>query len=127
MHIMCIYPFVQLLQKNGKVKTMIDQEKRAMGGWWMWILGLVIVTVVVFAALNYAGIIGKTIVERKVFENSYQYSAGQKQKIAIYEAQLAELKGRLASPDLDSGTRANIKAQASQIRIQLAATKRRGQ
>lgn len=101
----------------------MDQEKKEVGGWWMWILMLTVVSIIVFTGLSYFGIIGKTIVERKVFENSYQYTAGQRQMIATYEAQLAELNTKLANPELDATTRSNMEGQVSAIRIQLAAAR----
>jgi hypothetical protein len=101
----------------------MDQDKKDFGSWWVWILALVILSVVALTALNYAGVIGKTIVEREVFEQSYQYTAGQKQKIATFQAQMAEIERQLASPDLDGQTRTNLEAQAASIRIQLNAAR----
>ena len=98
-------------------------EQREVGSWWMWILGLVIVSVIAFTALSYIGIIGKTVVEREVFENSYQYTAGQRQKMATYEAQIAEINGKLSDSSLDASTRKNLEAQRSAINIQLNAMK----
>ena len=102
----------------------IDPEKKEFGSWWMWVLGLVVVSIIVLTALNYAGVIGKTVVEREVFRNSYQYSAGKEQQIATYEAQLAELNSKLSNSQLDATTRANIEAQVSSIRIQLSTARR---
>ena len=102
------------------------EERKEFGRWWIYVLGLVIVTSLIFAGLNYAGVFAKTVVEREVFENSYQYTAGQKAKIATYEAQLAELRGKLSNPELDSTTRTNIQAQISAINIQLNAAKAAG-
>lgn len=105
----------------------MDAEKREVGGWWMWILGLVVVTVLVFTGLSYAGIIGRTVVEREVFDESYQKVAGDEQRIATFEAQKAEIEGRLNNPELDETTRANLEAQLSAINIQLDAANRRAQ
>lgn len=101
----------------------MEAEKKELGGWWLWILTLSVLTIVVLGGLNYVGVIGKTIVERKVFEQSYQYSAGQQQKIATFQAQMAELDRQLANPDLDNQTRTNLEAQAASIRIQLNAAR----
>lgn len=98
---------------------MVDQEKREVGGWWMWILALTVVTLIAFTGLRYAGVIGQTVVEREVFEQSYQYTAAQKQRIATYKAQMAELEGKLLNPNMDEADKANINAQLSGIRIQL--------
>ena len=103
---------------------MIDQDKREVGGWWMWILGLVVVSVVVFGGLRYTGMIGQTFVERKVFENSYQYTAAQKARIATFEAQLAEIDTRLLSTELDGVTRTNLEATRSGIKVQLGVARR---
>jgi putative aminopeptidase FrvX len=102
-----------------EVVMKIDQDKREVGGWWMWILGLVVVSIVVFGGLRYTGMIGQTFVERKVFENSYQYSAAQKARIDMFEAQKAEIEARLMGTDLDSATKSNLEAQLSGIKIQL--------
>ena len=98
---------------------MIDQDKREVGGWWMWILGLVVVSVVVFGGLRAAGMLTGTIVERKVFENSYQYTAAQKARIATFEAQLAEIDTRLLNTELDGVTRTDLEATRSGLKIQL--------
>ena len=63
--------------------------------------------------------VGDTIVEREVFEQSYQYTAGQRERIATFEAQLAEINAQLLRPDLPAGTRADYEAQAALIRVQL--------
>lgn len=98
---------------------MISKEKKEFTKWWIWLLFLIVASGAIFVFLSYAGIFGKTVVERKVFENSYQYSAGKKQQIATYEAQLAELSSKLINSNLDENTRSNIEAQMSAIRIQL--------
>jgi hypothetical protein len=36
--------------------------------------------------IQYLGVFGKTMVEREVFESSYQYSEARKSEIATYEA-----------------------------------------
>ena len=45
------------------------------GRWGMYTLGLLIIAAVVMAGLNYAGVFAGTVVERKVFENSFQIAA----------------------------------------------------
>ena len=102
----------------------MDSEKKFVGKWWMWILGLVIVSLIALGLLSSLGLIGQTIVERKVFENSYQRSETLISEIATYEAQLAEINRKLSS-DLDPQTRMNIEAQASAIRIMMGTARRK--
>jgi hypothetical protein len=93
--------------------------------WWFIGLVLTVITVIIFTGLSYAGIIFQTDVERKVYEKSYQYKAGQKQKIAALRAQQAEIESQLLDPKLDSTTRRQLKAQQAAIRIQLRAATQR--
>ena len=93
--------------------------------WWIMILCLVILTVVVFTALRYSGMIVNTIVEREVFKNSFQYKEARISEISTYSAQLIEINTKLSMSDLDDNTRANMKAQAASIRILLATARRR--
>ena len=116
-----LYTLPNRVHKEG---IKMDKEKKEFGRWWMWILGLLVVTTIVTTALNYAGIIGRTVVERKVFENSYQYNEGQRARISIFEAQLAEIERKLVNRELDETTRANLEAQSSSVRIQLGAARR---
>lgn len=104
---------------------MFDLGKRIFGAWWMWVLGLIVVSIIVLSILDYAGVFTRTVVERKVFEESFQYSEARKVEIATYEAQLAELEKKLSNPELDAGTRNEIEAQMSAIRIQLNTARRR--
>lgn len=87
--------------------------------WWAWGLGLLVITVVVLSVLGYFGIVGRTIVERKVFERSFQYSEARKTEIATFEAQLTEIERKLAAPSTVEATRTNLEAQAAAIRILL--------
>lgn len=73
--------------------------------------------------LNSLGLFGKTVVERKVFENSYQRSESIKSQIATDEAALAEISRQLANPALDDSTRYNLEAQAMAARVRIAAAK----
>lgn len=101
----------------------MDPEKKEFGGWWMWVLGLIVVSALVFGGLRYAGVWTDTVVEREVYEQSYQRQEAVKSQIATFEAQKVELEGRLLNPNLDEGTRANIQAQISSINVQLRAAK----
>ncbi|OGZ44484.1 MAG: hypothetical protein A3J55_04565 [Candidatus Ryanbacteria bacterium RIFCSPHIGHO2_02_FULL_45_17b] len=73
--------------------------------------------------LNSLGLFGKTVVERKVFEHSYQRQAGLEAEIATYQATLTEIERKLTNSELDTNTRFNLEAQASMIRIKMAAAK----
>lgn len=99
----------------------MEEEKKYFGGWWIWVTVLMIVFSALSFILNATGIIGRTIVEREVFEQSYQYSEARKSAIATFTAQLAEIEARLADSSLDSPTRSSLNAQAASIRIQLNA------
>lgn len=96
--------------------------------WTFWkFLPVLLVAVVVLSAigfgLNSLGLFGKTVVERKVFEHSYQRQAGLEAEIAIYQATLTEIERKLTNSNLDANTRSNLDAQASAIRIKMAAAK----
>lgn len=105
-------------------------EFRREARWTMWkflplaLTALVILLVVGFV-IRVVGVYGSTVVERKVFENSYQRSESLKSQIAIDEATLAEIKHLLTNPDLAANARRNLEAQASAARIRLATTKRK--
>jgi len=104
----------------GELERGYREERRGVKKWWILILGLFIVTGVIFTGLRYVGLIGSTIVEREVFKNSFQYKEARKSEIATYNAQLAEIDRKLSMSSLDSNTRANMEAQAASIRILLA-------
>ena len=99
----------------------MDSEKKELGRWWFFILGLVIVSIIVFSVLGYFGKFTSTAVERKVFEQSYQKQAGDAQKLRIYQAQLAEINSKLLSAD--SETAKELEAQASMLRVQINSIK----
>ena len=97
----------------------MESEKKYIGGWWMWVLLLLVVTIVVFGGLRYAGIVGSTVIEREVFERSFQYSEARKSEIATFEAQLAAINRRLSTGLVSGATRANLEAQEAALLIQL--------
>ena len=88
-------------------------------------LGVVAVLGITGFTLNSLGLLGRTVVEREVFEHSYQRSEALKSQIATDEATLAEIERKLGNPDLDANTRTNLEAQAAaaRIRIQTARSK----
>lgn len=96
--------------------------------WTFWnILALLVVGVVVLGAVGFAlhscGVFGHTVVERKVFENSYQRTEALKAQIAADEAVLAEIEEKLRNPKLDEDTRRNLEAQAAAARIRIRTAK----
>jgi len=94
----------------------MDSDKKFVGGWWMWILLLIIISSVIVGFLNMAGLIGKTVVERVVFEQSFQYSEGMKQRAATLEANIAEIDMLIAT---GQGNQEHLLAQKSVLRVQL--------
>jgi len=91
----------------------------------MWILGLFVVSFLVLSILHYSGMFGQTVVERKIFENSFQYSEARKTEIATFEAQLAEINRSLTSSEIDDQTKSNLEAQAAGLRIKLQVARSR--
>ena len=97
---------------------------------WTFFRGLpLFVTVIILLSvfgfgLRSIGFLGSTVVERKIFEHSYQRSEGLKTRIATDEAVLAEIEQKLTNPKLDPDTRANLEAQASAARIRIATARR---
>ena len=75
--------------------------------------------------LRSAGLFGDTVVERKIFEQSYQRQESIKSELAINEATLAEIEIKLQNSNLDTNTRINLEAQKSAIRIRIEAVLRR--
>lgn len=86
------------------------------------VISIVLVFIMCFI-LDSLGIFGRTYVERKVFENSYQRIESVKSEISINEATLVEIETRLKFSELDKNTRHNLEAQASALRIRIRAAK----
>lgn len=91
-------------------------------------LPIAIVVIVVFSVLGFGlnslGLFGRTVVERKVFENSYQRIEGLKSQIAINEAELSEIDMKLGNPNLDSDTRYNLEAHRTALKIRIEGAKK---
>ena len=88
--------------------------------------GIILFIAVVSVAgfwLRSAGLIGSTVVERVVFENSYQRSAALEERIATDEAALVEINAQLQNESLDDGTKANLAAQAAAARVRISTAK----
>jgi len=97
----------------------MQSEKKEVGGWWVWILVLVVMTIIALSVLKTFGIIGGTIVERVVFEQSFQYKEGIAQRRATLEANMAEIDMLIAT---GQGDPKKLNAQKSVLRVQLNAT-----
>ncbi len=95
----------------------MEAEKKYFGGWFMWIVFLMIGAGIVFGGLRSVGMIGQTVVERKIFENSYQKSEADKMARVTYDSQLAILRARLGNHELYNGARIEIQAQIDSINI----------
>jgi hypothetical protein len=103
-----------------------DKEATRLFWRWFWValVAITILSVLGFVTHS-AGLFGRTVVERKVFENSYQRSESIKAQIAMDEATLVEIQAQLRNPDLTTTVRSNLEAQASATRMRLAAAKGR--
>lgn len=88
-------------------------------------IGIFILVVVVFAVLSWALGFGNVIMQRVIFENSFQYQQARDLETETYEAQLAEIDAQLSRTDLDEATRANLEAQRSSIKVLLKASRER--
>ena len=93
--------------------------------WTFWrFLPLFLVVVAILSAVGFGtrslGLWGGTIVERRVFEESYQRSEALKSQIATDKAVIAEITGKLQNPNLDENPRFNLNAQASAARIRIS-------
>ena len=100
------------------------EERKEGGRWYWWAFGLLVAGGIILTALSYAGLFGRTVVEREVFENSYQYSEARKQAIATYEAQLIEIDARLAQ-DIPDEERRALERQKMVVNARLNAEKKR--
>ena len=95
----------------------MDTEKKFFGKWWLWIFLLITIAIIILGTLNYIGLVGKTFIERKVFEQSYQKQEADKTAITTYRAQLAILRARLNNITLDENAKAEIRAQIDALTI----------
>jgi len=99
---------------------------------WMspWYIILMLFAIILFVSfggfvLKSFFLVGDTMVERKVFEHSYQRQESIKSEIAVNEASLDEINHQLSNPNLDVNVRNSLEAQAAAIRVRVNAAKRR--
>jgi hypothetical protein len=100
--------------------------------WTFWrFLPLFLIVIVFISVLGFglrsAGLFGKTVVERKVFENSYQRSEAIKSQIALDESVISEIRQKLSNPNLDANTRYNLEAHLSATKIRIETARRKQQ
>jgi hypothetical protein len=91
------------------------------GGLFKWILIAIILFALLFGVLRWTGMIGETLVQRTVFENSYQYKKGQEQRGAMLEAQLMQIEASIVQSSGDA--RQGLIAQKKVIEAQLMAVR----
>ncbi|MCD6435997.1 MAG: hypothetical protein J7L15_06370 [Clostridiales bacterium] len=100
---------------------MIDDEKKELGKWWIWILGLLMLSIIILNSLGMLSKFGSVFVERKVFEQSYQRSEGLKTQMITWQAQLASINSQLLTATAD--TKNQLLSQKAMLEIQIAQTK----
>ena len=93
---------------------------------WTFVIGIGIVILTVIGGVT--GAFGRwfdTRVEREVLVTSHQYREARASELTTYEAQLAELEGRLARDDLSDSQRAEINAQIRSINVLMRSARAR--
>lgn len=95
-----------------------DKDKKEVGKWWIFGISLVVLTVIVFAVIGYVGKVSDTIVEREVFEQSYQKQAGDTARMRTYRAQLAAIESRIYS-ETDENVLRELNAQKDMLEVQI--------
>lgn len=101
---------------------MFKEEKKIITSWWFYFLGLILITIIFGSFMKYFGMIGKTVVERVVFENSYQRSETMKSREIGYLVQLSQVNSMLAT-ETDPEKINYLKAQEAMLNTQLSLTK----
>lgn len=91
--------------------------------WTIWqTLPTILIVVILVGAVGFGarscGLIGSTVVERVVFENSFQYKEGMAQRGAIMEANIAEIDMLLSQ---NPENRTDLINQRSVLNAQLRA------
>jgi hypothetical protein len=103
----------------------MDMKKKEIGGWFIWILFLFVVAGVILTSTGYIGKFTGTVVERKVFEQSYQRSESLKSEIAMNQAVIEEIESKLLNPNLDENTRFNLNAQLGAAKLRISTARRK--
>lgn len=113
-----------MYQHSDDFKRGRAEGKSLIWKWGLALVGVLLVSSVAFGLLRYARIIGTTVVERVVFEQSFQYKEANKARANLMNAQISELEAQLLNPNLEDSIRPNIEAQLSVLRVKLNSTKR---
>lgn len=92
----------------------MEAEKKYFAGWWLFVLGLVLITGIVFSGVK----IYNVVIERQVFKRSHQYREARETETATFRAQLSSIERKLVT-ETDENVVANLEAQAESIRIHL--------
>ena len=98
----------------------MDQDKKDLGKWWVWILLVILITVGVFAALKPAGMWW----ERQVMLQSHQYKEARATENMTFKVQLAEIEQRLIT-EIDESIRNNLLAQQAMLRAKASISTQR--
>lgn len=93
-----------------------DEIESGPRGMLKWVLLFIIFITITVGVLHNLGLIGSTVVERKVFENSFQYKEGMEQRAAILEANLLEAKINLTKDPANEDLQNQVKLLEAQIR-----------
>mgnify|MGYP006935363369 CR=1 FL=1 len=101
---------------------MFKEEKKVITSWWFYFLGLILITIIVGSFMKYFGMIGKTVAERVIFENSYQRSETMKSREIGYLVQLSQINSMLAT-ETDPEKINYLKAQEAMLNTQLSLTR----
>jgi len=111
---------------NDYREDMQNVHKKARWTFWKF-LPLTIIVILFLSVLGFGlhslELWGSTVVERKVFEASYQRTESIKAQIATDEAVLAEVEMQLRNPELDESTRYSLEAQATAAKVRIAIAK----
>jgi len=99
---------------------MISSDKREVGGWWIWILFLVVITIGIFAVFKPMGMWW----EREVMLESHQYKEARATEMATFKAQIVAIDMMLGQ-ESDPTVRANLTRQKMMLTQQMSISKTR--
>lgn len=98
---------------------MIEQEKKELGRWWIWITILFIASIILLGVTGTMSKWFSVAIEREIFESSVQRSVALESQLMAWEAQLASIESQLMTePDNN-----NLIAQKRMLQVQINTTK----